>query len=175
MIEASSAANGHTVICWGSRPLGIACRCGHRVIVELASLGITSGDMRPLRTLPFVCSSCGSRQVGIWIFAADGEVAKFLEHGPPSARPAPPPPTPEPIVTDGPADDFTPRGWYRADAGWAALVDCDRERYRSNPCLVGPVRVGGKDYDCIAVECAHIEKPTIHAGEVIGLVVQEAG
>ena len=54
--------------------------------------------------------------------------------------------------------------------GWIALVDCDRERYRTDPCLVGPVRIGGKRYDCIAVECTRPAKPTIHVGEVIGLV-----
>jgi hypothetical protein len=41
MIEASSMANGHTAASWGGRPLGIACPCGHRVVIELAILGIT--------------------------------------------------------------------------------------------------------------------------------------
>ena len=50
------------------------------------------------------------------------------------------------------------------------LVDCDGERYRTDPGLVGPVKIGGKAYDCIAVECAQLDKPTIHVGEVIGLV-----
>jgi hypothetical protein len=36
------------------------------------------------------------------------------------------------------------------------------------------VKIGGKDYDCIAVDCMRLEKPTIHIGEVIGLVVQGA-
>jgi hypothetical protein len=54
------------------------------------------------------------------------------------------------------------------------LVDCDRERYRSEPCLVGPVTIWGRAYDCIAVECTKLEKQTIHVGEVIGLVLQEA-
>jgi hypothetical protein len=54
-------------------PLGIACRCGHRAVIELASLGITSGDMRSLRDLPFVCSSCGSQQ---------GFVARWKGRGP---------------------------------------------------------------------------------------------
>jgi hypothetical protein len=39
--------------------------------------------------------------------------------------------------------------------------------------LIGPVKIGGDAYDCIAVECTQIPKPTIHAGEPIGLVVQE--
>jgi hypothetical protein len=79
-----------------------------------------------------------------------------------------------PIVIDGPPGDFKARGWYRAGANWAALVDCDRERYRSDPCLVGPVTIGGMAYVCIGVECTRLEKPTIHTGEVIGLVVQDA-
>jgi hypothetical protein len=54
------------------------------------------------------------------------------------------------------------------------LVDCDRERYRSDhPCLVGPVSIGGKRYDCIAVECTRLDKSTIHVGEVIGVVVRK--
>jgi hypothetical protein len=173
MIEASSTANGHTAATWGRRPLGIACRCGHRAVIELASLGITSGDMRSLRDLPFVCSSCGSQQVSIWIFQSDDEATKFLDHGPPPAAPTPPPPPAPPIVIDGPPGDFTARGWLRADAGWVALVDCDRERYRSAPCLIGPVKIGGKAYDCIAVECTRLDKPTMHVGEVIGLAVRE--
>jgi hypothetical protein len=174
MIEASSMANGHTAASWGGRPLGIACPCGHRVVIELAILGITSGDMRPLRSMPFVCSSCGSRLVGIWIFRSDDEVAEFVEHGPPLAKSTPAPSGPMPIVIDGPPGDFKARGWYRAGANWAALVDCDRERYRSDPCLVGPVTIGGMAYVCIGVECTRLEKPTIHTGEVIGLVVQDA-
>jgi len=31
-------------------------------------------------------------------------------------------------------------------------VDCDQERNRDNPGLVGPVKIGGKLYECIAVE-----------------------
>jgi hypothetical protein len=172
MIEASSTANGHTAAAWANRPLGIACRCGHRAVIELASLGITSRDMRPLRDLPLVCSSCGSQQVSIWIFRSDDEAIKFLDHGPPPADPAPPPPA-QPIVVDGPPGDFTARGWLRADDGWVALVDCDRERYRSDPCLVGPVKIGDNTYDCIGVECTRLDEPTIHTGEVIGLVVHE--
>ena len=171
MIEASSTANGHTATGWGHRPLGIACPCGHRVVIDLAALGITSGDMRPLRSRPFVCSSCGSRRVSIWLFQTDDEAAEFLRHGPPPPEPAPPFPA-MPIVIDGPPGDFTARGWLRADdGGWIALVDCDRERYRKDPRLVGPVRIGGKHHDCIAVECTRLAKPTIHVGEVIGLVV----
>jgi DNA-directed RNA polymerase subunit RPC12/RpoP len=170
MLEASSTANGHTPTGWGNRPLGIACPCGHRVVIELARLGISSGDMRPLRDRSFVCPSCGSRRVSIWLFQTDDEVAEFLQHGPPPPEPAPPPPT-SPIVIDGPAGDFIANGWHRTGEGWVALVDCDRERYRSDPHLVGPVSIGGKRYDCMAVECTHLAKPTIHAGEVIGLVV----
>ena len=158
MLQASSTANGHTATGWGHRPLGIACPCGHRVVIELATLGITSGggDMRPLRRRPFVCSSCGRRRVSIWLFQADDEVAEFLRHGPPPPEPAPPPPA-RPIVVDGPPGDFTARGWLRTDGGgWIALVDCDRERYRTDPCLVGLVRIGGKRYDCIAVECTQL-------------------
>ena len=58
--------------------------------------------------------------------------------------------------------------------GCKTLVGCDRERYRTDSRLVGPVKIGGKRYDCIAVECTQLAKPTIHVGEVIGLVVQSA-
>ena len=134
MIEASSTANGHTAATWGSRPLGIACSCGHRATSELASIGITSGDMRPLRSRNFVCSSCGSREISIWLFGSDDEVAEFLRQGPPLAPPAPPPP-PAPIFIDGPPGDFIARGSERTETGWVAHVDCDRERYRSDPRL----------------------------------------
>jgi hypothetical protein len=36
------------------------------------------------------------------------------------------------------------------------------------------VKIGGKAYDCIAVECAQLDKPTTYVNEVIGLVVQPA-
>ena len=78
-------------------------------------------------------------------------------------------------MLDGPPSDFTARGWLRTDGGGCvALVDCDRERYRTDPRLVGPVKIGGKVYNCIAVECIKLARPTIHVGEVIGLVVQSA-
>jgi hypothetical protein len=35
------------------------------------------------------------------------------------------------------------------------------------------VSIGGKRYDCIAVECTRLDKSTIHVGEVIGLVVRK--
>jgi hypothetical protein len=170
MIEASSTANGHTAATWGKRLLGIDCSCGHHATSELTSLGISSGDMRSLRSRNFVCSFCGSREVGIWLFGGDDEVAEFLRQGPPLAAPAPPPP-PAPIIIDGPPGDFIARGWDRTGSNWVALVECDRERYRSDPGLVRPVTIGGMTYDCIAVECTRLEKPTIHVGEVIGLVV----
>jgi hypothetical protein len=67
-----------------------------------------------------------------------------------------------------------PRTGATFEGAWMALVDCDGERYRRDPRLVGPISIGGKRYDCIAVECTQLAKPTIHVGEVIGLVVQQA-
>jgi hypothetical protein len=52
-----------------------------------------------------------------------------------------------------------------------ALVDCDRERHRSDPRLVGPVKISATAYDGIAVECTNLAKSTIHVGKMIGLVV----
>ena len=39
--------------------------------------------------------------------------------------------------------DFIAREWHRIDVGWIAFVDCDCERYQTEPRLVGPVRIGG--------------------------------
>jgi hypothetical protein len=54
--------------------------------------------------------------------------------------------------------------------GWLALVDCDRPRDASG--LAGPVKIAGKVYECIAVEGTLDARPTIHAGETIGLLVK---
>jgi hypothetical protein len=34
--------------------------------------------------------------------------------------------------------------------GWLALVDCDRDRPRDDPALVGPVKIAGKLYESIS-------------------------
>jgi hypothetical protein len=49
--------------------------------------------------------------------------------------------------------EFAPRGWREIKGkGWLAMVDCDRDRPRDNPGLVGPVKIADKLYECIAVE-----------------------
>jgi hypothetical protein len=74
-----------------------------------------------------------------------------------------------------PVPEFTPRGWSPIkDGGWLALVDCDRERNRDNPGLVGPVKVAGRFYECIRVERTLDARPAIHAGETIGLLLKDA-
>ena len=74
-----------------------------------------------------------------------------------------------------PVPEFTPRGWSPIkDGGWLALVDCDRERNRDNPGLVGPVKVAGRFYECMRVERTLDTRPVIHAGETIGLLLKDA-
>jgi hypothetical protein len=40
---------------------------------------------------------------------------------------------------------------------------------------VGPVKIAGKVYECIAVEGTLDARPTIHAGETIGLLLKGGG
>jgi hypothetical protein len=52
--------NLHTL--WLSRlPLGVACGCGHRGLVEAAIVGARDGNMQELRTLKLRCQACGAR------------------------------------------------------------------------------------------------------------------
>lgn len=65
--------------------------------------------------------------------------------------------------------EFTPKGWREIKGtGWLALVDCDRERPRDEPGLVGPVKIAGRLYECIAVERTLTTRPTIKAGAMWG-------
>jgi hypothetical protein len=80
----------------------------------------------------------------------------------------------EKIVTKIP--EFTPTGWRDIKGtGWLALVECGRDRPRDDPGLAGRVKVGGKLYECIAVERTLNTRPTIHAGKTIGLLLKGAG
>jgi hypothetical protein len=70
--------------------------------------------------------------------------------------------------------EFTPRGWIPMQGkSWEALVDGDQERNRDDPGLVGPVKIAGKVYECIGVERTLDARPTIHAGETIGLLLKD--
>jgi hypothetical protein len=70
--------------------------------------------------------------------------------------------------------EFKPKGWRDVEGmGWLALVDCDRPRDASG--LAGPVKVGGKVYECIGIERVLSTRPTIHAGETIGLLLKDVG
>jgi hypothetical protein len=72
--------------------------------------------------------------------------------------------------------EFVPRGWSPIQGrDWLVLVDCDQERNRDDPGLVGPVKIAGKLYECIAVERTLSRRPTIHAGETIGLLLKNTG
>jgi hypothetical protein len=72
--------------------------------------------------------------------------------------------------------EFAPRGWREINGnGWLAMVDCDRDRPRDNPGLVGPVKITGKLYECVAVERTLNARPMIHAGETIGLLPKDVG
>lgn len=61
MIAVDGIQNLHTLATYGG-PLGVECRCGRRAIVPGEALGAHAGNMREIRTLPFVCRECGSRE-----------------------------------------------------------------------------------------------------------------
>jgi hypothetical protein len=72
--------------------------------------------------------------------------------------------------------EFKPKGWRAIEGmGWLVLVDCDRDRLRDASGLAGPVKVDGKVYECIAIERTLSMRPTIHAGETIGLLLKDVG
>lgn len=68
MIEADGIQNLHTLDSSGG-PLGVECRCGRRAIVSGEALGARPGNMREIRSLPFVCRECGSREWTGFIFS----------------------------------------------------------------------------------------------------------
>lgn len=59
------------------------------------------------------------------------------------------------------------KGW-----GWQATVECDRERDRDNPGLIGKVEIDGEIFECIGCSRFMPRRP-IRKGELIGLVVRE--
>ena len=70
--------NLHTLACYGF-PLGVTCGCGHRSLVELATLGAHSGNMKPVTALRLRCTACGSQDWAPTIFNRAEEVAAFLQ------------------------------------------------------------------------------------------------
>ena len=67
MRKVDGIENLHTLDCYGG-PLGVECACGRRAIVPAAALGAHPGNMRQIRSLPFVCRECGSRAWTGWLF-----------------------------------------------------------------------------------------------------------
>jgi hypothetical protein len=58
--------------------------------------------------------------------------------------------------------EFVHRGWCEIKGtGWLALLDPDRARARADLGLVGPVKIAGKLYECIAVERTLNTRPTL--------------
>lgn len=52
------------------------------------------------------------------------------------------------MQTETQIPEFAPRGWREIKGkGWLAMVDCDRDRPRDDPALVGPVKIAGKLYE----------------------------
>lgn len=69
--------------------------------------------------------------------------------------------------------EFHPRGWREIEGtSGLALVECDRDRPRADPGLAGPVKVGGKVYECVAVERTLNNLTMIPAGETISLLLR---
>lgn len=70
MRKATGKDNLHTIDSYGG-PLGIECRCGRRGLVSGEALGARAGDMKPIRSLRFVCRECGARDWTGYIFHRD--------------------------------------------------------------------------------------------------------
>jgi predicted HAD superfamily Cof-like phosphohydrolase len=70
------------------------------------------------------------------------------------------------------APKFRALEWVRIRSrGFAAMVECDKERDRENSGLRGPVYIDGELYECTAVE-RHLPAFPIQPGERIGLLVR---
>lgn len=69
--------------------------------------------------------------------------------------------------------EFKSLDWYYVtERGWIALVECDQERTRDKPGLVGSdVVIDGETYRCTGVE-RHMPATPISRGERIGLLVR---
>lgn len=74
----SGRENLHTLDCHGF-PLGVTCGCGHRGLVELATLGAHAGNMKRIIDLKLRCAACGSRDWQPTIFDRAEEVTAFLQ------------------------------------------------------------------------------------------------
>ncbi len=64
------------------QPLGVECQgCGRRALAfnDAASFADLRGDMTRLATLHFRCTSCGGRDVQLWIFLDLADREKFVE------------------------------------------------------------------------------------------------
>ncbi len=74
-----SSNNLHSIWSYG-QPLGVECKgCAHRAVAFADKIDEFKGNMRELRTLRFVCSSCGSREWSGWLFVNATERDAWLE------------------------------------------------------------------------------------------------
>lgn len=80
MIEVDGIQNLHTLDSYGG-PLGIECHCGRRGIVSGKALGAHAGNMREIRSLPFVCRECGSRRWRGFIFTPEEDALRWARAG----------------------------------------------------------------------------------------------
>lgn len=78
--------NLHTL--WHSHlPLGVTCGCGHRALVDPATLGAHDGNMMELRILKLRCTACHARgDFTTTVFARQDQVDAFL--APPIGKPS---------------------------------------------------------------------------------------
>ncbi len=75
----TSGCNLHTADCYG-HPLGVCCRaCERRALVPLDRIGAKSGNTTPLHTLPLKCSTCGGREVELWLFVKRSEAEAWAD------------------------------------------------------------------------------------------------
>lgn len=62
--------NGHSAKSYRN-PIGVECEaCKRRAPVALD---------RPLKSWPFKCSACGSREVALWLFAKRDEAGGWID------------------------------------------------------------------------------------------------
>lgn len=94
MRRVEGVENLHTLHCYGG-PLGVECRCGRRAVVPATALDAHAGNMRQIRSLPFVCQECGAREWTGFLFGPREDwltwARSMPERPPPETKKAPAP------------------------------------------------------------------------------------
>jgi hypothetical protein len=68
---------------------------------------------------------------------------------------------------------FEGNRWNVSGPELIVYVECDRQRDRAAPGIVGRVRINGRDFECLNVLAGPLPGKPMWIGEPIGLVVRE--